>query len=90
MKDSYTSKTDAIDQGILPALGDHAGDFDADKIYERYYTVLRHVDEDGVQVGDTEIVPRWTLEHPDWEDQDGKALLLPGLHEGVGRAPARG
>lgn len=75
MKDSYTSKTDAIDHGILPALGDHSGDFDADKIYERYYTVLRHVDEDGVQVGDIEIVPRWTLEHPDWEDQDGTDLF---------------
>lgn len=57
MKDSYTSKTDAIERGILPALGDHAGDFEADEIYERYYTVLRHVDEDGVQVGDIEIVP---------------------------------
>ena len=57
MKDSYTSKTDAIERSILPALGYHAGDFEADKIYERYYTVLRHVDEDGVQVGDIEIVP---------------------------------
>lgn len=75
MKDSYASKTDAIEHGILPALGEHAGDFDVDEIYVRYYTVLRHVDEDGVQVGDIEIVPRWTLEHPDWEEQDGRDLF---------------
>lgn len=75
MKDSYASKTEAIEHGILPALGEHAGDFDADKIYERYYTVLRDVDENGMQVGDIEIIPRWTLEHPDWEEQDGRDLF---------------
>ena len=36
---------------------------------------VRYATEDGVQVGNVEIVPRWTLEHPEWEDQDGIDLF---------------
>lgn len=32
MKDSYASKTEAIEHGILPALGAHAGDYDVEEI----------------------------------------------------------
>lgn len=33
----YTTKTDAIEQYIEPALGDHAADFDMDAIFEDYF-----------------------------------------------------
>ena len=63
-RESYSSKTDAIEYGIIPALGDFVDDFDVDEIFERYYDVYVPRNEDDVQVGNVEIVPRWTLEHP--------------------------
>ena len=74
-RESYSSKTDAIEYGIIPALGDFVDDFNVDEIFERYYDVYVPCNEDGVQVGNVEIVPRWTLEHPEWEDQDGIDLF---------------
>lgn len=80
-RESYSSKTDAIERGIIPALGDFVDDFDVDEIFERYYDVYVPCNEDGVQVGDVEIVPRWTLEHPEWEDQDGTDLFWEVVQE---------
>ena len=76
-----SSKTDAIEYGIIPALGDFVDDFDVDEIFERYYDVYVPCNEDGVQVGNVEIVPRWTLEHPEWEDQDGTDLFWEVVQE---------
>ena len=33
----YSTKTDAIAQAILPALGEHADDFDIDAIFDEAY-----------------------------------------------------
>lgn len=57
MSEKYSSKSDAIAYGIAPALGEYAGDFDVDEIFERYYAW------DGYA-----FVPKWTLDHPDWDD----------------------
>lgn len=80
-QESYSSKADAIERGIIPSLGDFVDDFDLDEIFSRFYDYRVFYDENGVQVGDAEIVPRWTLEHPEWEDQDGTDLFWEVVQE---------
>lgn len=37
MSDFFTTKADAIEQSILPALGDYADDFDVDAIFDECF-----------------------------------------------------
>jgi hypothetical protein len=41
----YTTRQDAIEQAILPALGEHADDYDTDAIFDA--TFEHKVDRDG-------------------------------------------
>lgn len=62
--------------------GVHVGDDHFDVIIPNGYgDVYVPCNEDGVQVGNVEIVPRWTLEHPEWEDQDGIDLFWEVVQE---------
>ena len=38
MTDTYATKTDAIEQHLLPILGEHADDYDIDAIADEIFT----------------------------------------------------
>ena len=38
MTNTYTTKTDAIEQHLLPILGEHADDYDIDAIADEIFT----------------------------------------------------
>lgn len=49
----YTTKTDAMEQAITPALGEHAADFDADAIFADAFKYKVDTDEQGNELLNT-------------------------------------
>lgn len=46
---TYTTKDDAIEQYVVPALGDYADDHDLDAIFDDCFEYNQAIDEDGVE-----------------------------------------
>lgn len=57
MTTTYTTKTDAIEQCIEPALGEHADDFDMDAIFQDFF----EYDEDARGFVEREDVDFWDV-----------------------------
>ena len=57
MTTAYTTKTDAIEQYIEPALGEHAADFDMDAIFHDFF----EYDEDARGFVEREDVDFWDV-----------------------------